>query len=191
MGNRQPRPLPHPRLFPSLPWSSTHLWSMTSPFLIYPSPRAHSSSAVIGEVNASPNCPQGSVPGSDLLSAPWTTATLPNWSRLDWHPPPFSLVSFQASLKCHLLRGCLQAHLAVTFPLWALTAAYHHHLSRWVDFSFQAASSGKPWAAWGPGPGLTPLWIPCVTTRCGAPASKNICWSLLLLFHINRKYNFN
>lgn len=137
MGNQQPRPLPHPRLFPSLPWSSTHLWSMTSLFLIYPSLRAHSSSAVIGEVNASPNCPQGSMPGSDLLGAPWTTATLPNWSRLDWHPPSFSLASFQAFLKCHLLQGCLWAHQAegVTFPLWALTAAYHHCLSPWVDFS--------------------------------------------------------
>ena len=126
-------PSPSLSLPPSLPWSSTHLWSMASfLFLIYPSPHSHSSSAIIGEVNASPNCPQGWVSGSDLLSAPWTTATLPNWSWLDWHPPLFS-----PAFKCHLLRGCLRTHLAegVIFPLWALTAAYHHRLSPWVDFS--------------------------------------------------------
>lgn len=193
MGNRQPRPLPHPRLFPSLPWSSTHLWSMTSLFLIYPSLHAHSSSAVIGEVNASPNCPQGSVPGSDLLGAPWTTAMLPNSSWLDWHPPPFSLASFQASLKCHLLQGCLRAHQAegVTFPSepWQqlITTAYLLELTSVFPGCLQWQTLGCLKTRARPYSSLDTL----CHQRCGATASINICWPLPLLFHINRKYNFN
>ena len=58
------------------------------------------------------------VPRGQCLVQTFSVLPGPNSSWLDWHPPPFSLASFQASLKCHLLQGCLRAHQAegVTFP---------------------------------------------------------------------------
>lgn len=107
---------------------------------------------------------------------------------LDEHPslffrPPSRPTSTVTFFGEHFLT---QVAKGVTFP-----PELYGHLSPWVDLIVSMATSHcRPWAPWGQGPYLTPLWILRVTARYRAGSTKHLLISSFSISY-NLKYNFN
>lgn len=154
---RNLQPLSSPSLSPcvSLPWSSNHLWSMTSCLFrdeslsfTHPHPISH--------------CRRGKML---LTTVPRTGAWFRSRLCLDHYDMLLAGLPSTGSLP--VLPGTLQGPPPMSPSLE----------------SAPQPSRCSPWGAWGPGPHLTPLRMPCVTAWYRAASIKH-----LLIFSFSSSY---